>query len=124
MIDLVIIAKKTSVDSEFYDELSEFDDNDDGIIDGDEVLDLSQKALDGLRDMADSHAEWDIIKELALLRGEYKSLVDDGITKGIDPGQGGRFRLMVDRLMDRGYPEVAARAIAVMIGKQKYAWMR
>jgi len=124
MIDLLIIAKKTSVDDDFYDELSEFDDNDDGIIDGDEVLDLSQKALDSLRDMADSHAEWDIIKELALLRGEYKSIVDDGITKGIDPGQGGRFRLMVDRLMDRGYPEVAARSIAVLIGKQKYAWMR
>ena len=124
MIDLLIIAKKTSVDDDFYDELSEFDDNDDGIIDGDEVLDLSQKALDSLRDMADSHAEWDIIKELALLRGEYKSLVDDGIIKGIDPGQGGRFRLMVDRLMDRGYPEVAARSIAVLIGKQKYAWMR
>lgn len=99
------------------------DTNHDGVLSAAEVKASNQGMMDALRDAAHTNGEWDMISELARIKGEYLSLCD-GTLKGTEPGEGGRFALMVDRLKSQGYPESSARALAASIGKAKYAWMR
>jgi hypothetical protein len=121
MLELAMMSDKLSDD--FMDKIDDLDKDRDGEISNAEIAGASQNALDAIRDMAQSKAEWDMVREVALIKGEYKSIVD-GMTKGMDPGEGGRFRVLVDSLVDRGYPVPAAKAIAVKVGQAKYAWMR
>lgn len=105
----------------FAKALDRIDTNHDGVISPAEIQASSQDVLDALRDHAHSVSEWSVVREIALIKGTYRSL--DGVTKGTMPGQGGRFDLMVDSLTERGYAPEIARAIAAKVGKAKYAWM-
>lgn len=122
-IDLDALSGHEKMTKIFMAKLQKIDANGDGVIDEDEAHHASQSAIDAIRDQARGNSQWDVVRELALLRGEYKAL-DSTFSKGMDPGEGGRFAIMVDILRDRGYSEEQARSLAVAIGKSKYKWMR
>lgn len=123
MIELALLAKKKSLSEAFKDRVDDLDTNGDGVISKKEIALASQDMLDAIRDVAQSNGEWNLVREIALIKGTYKA-IDSNIAKGMAPGQGGRFAVMVDSLVDRGYSPEMAKAIAVKIGKAKYAWMR
>lgn len=58
--------------------------------------------------------EFTKIKAAALQEGYYEG-------KSLEPGQGGRFAMMVDELqIKHGYSEAKAKAIAAKIARNKY----
>lgn len=124
MIDIsaIISGNSDAYCDGFKDAVKSMDSDGDGTISNEEIAASSQDVMDEIARVAQSSSEWGIVRELALLKGTYKSLAS-GLIKGTAPGEGGRFSLMVDSLVDRGYTPQIAQSIAAKIGRAKFAWM-
>lgn len=124
MMNIVLakLAAKSTISHDFLDNLQDIDGNHDGIITAKEVAAASAKKLAAIKDSAGNNQEWNIVRDMSLQKGTYVNA--EGVEKGMAPGQGGRFDLMVESLTDRGYSPEVAQSIAAKIGRAKYAFMR
>jgi len=113
MIDLSVFK----FDDAIAEALGQMDQNGDGVLSATEMKEADQSVIDKVQENCDTNSEWDLLRQVSLTRGSYKNL--EGVTKGMAAGKGGRFKLMVDRLMTAGgYSQSSAKAIAVAIGKR------
>jgi len=97
--------------------LAALDKNHDGHLTGSELGSSGQfDPISSIRSVAQTQGDWDMVRTLATMKKSYAA-IDGSDPKGMGPGEGGRFKIMVDQLQAKGYSPEQAKALAVTIGR-------
>jgi len=107
-----------NVDNNMFDILDKLDANHDGVLSASEIKAATPDQMSALKQHADTNSEWEVIRSLANVRGNYKDM-QQNVEKSMEPGGGGRSSLLKDQLISvNGYEEELASKIVGSIARK------